>query len=85
MRTSNVGLICDCGYEFAGPGEFRRCEAFITVGGLSGVECPDCGQEWIINEFTAEGLRSYKVDTKHDLRDTPTLNGVPRPHLTWGD
>ena len=56
----NPGLICDCGFEFSGPGEFRNCGAFITGKGTSGVVCPECGQEYI------EG---YPVDTKHDTKD----------------
>jgi len=27
---SNSGLICECGFKFAGAGEFRNCGAFIT-------------------------------------------------------
>ena len=34
---------CKCGFKFAGPGEFRNCEAFITKEGHGGVICPDCG------------------------------------------
>lgn len=47
---------CKCGFEFAGPGEFRNCEAFITDKGESGVVCPKCnatymdGQEIILKE-----------------------------------
>ena len=26
-------MICKCGFEFANPGEFRNCEAFVTDGG----------------------------------------------------
>ena len=37
---------CSCGFQFAGPGEFRNCDAFI-VDGKGGVTCPDCGKHWL--------------------------------------
>ncbi len=37
---------CKCGFKFAGPGEFRNCEAF-TLNGESGVTCPDCGTKYL--------------------------------------
>ena len=55
---SDLGLICDCGFEFAGPGELRNCEGFVTSRGFSGVECPDCGQQYI---------DGYQVDIKHAM------------------
>lgn len=41
-------LLCKCGFKFAGPGEFRNSNAFITKDGESGVVCPKCSQEYII-------------------------------------
>jgi hypothetical protein len=38
---------CKCGFEFAGPGQFRNCEAFVTEQGQSGVICPECGTRYI--------------------------------------
>ncbi len=38
---------CDCGFEFAGPGEFRNCAAFITENGNGGVICPTCGNSYV--------------------------------------
>jgi len=38
---------CKCGFKFAGHGEFRNCEAFITDKGKSGVICPKCGKNYI--------------------------------------
>jgi hypothetical protein len=40
-------MICDCGFKFSGPGEFRNCEAFVTVNGESGVICPICGKTYV--------------------------------------
>lgn len=38
---------CKCGFQFAGPGEFRNCDAFVTKDGHSGVVCPECGTQYI--------------------------------------
>lgn len=38
---------CKCGFEFAGPGKFRNCEAFVTSEGDSGIICPVCGTAYI--------------------------------------
>jgi DNA-directed RNA polymerase subunit RPC12/RpoP len=38
---------CKCGFEFAGPGQFRNCEAFVTEQGQSGVICPECGTRYV--------------------------------------
>ncbi len=35
-------MICKCGFKFAGAGEFRNCNAFITKEGKSGIICPKC-------------------------------------------
>jgi len=40
---------CKCGFKFAGPEEFRNCEAFITEDGESGIVCPDCGTCYVNN------------------------------------
>ncbi len=41
---------CKCGFKFAGAGEFRNCEVFITDRGESGIICPDCGAKYIGSE-----------------------------------
>lgn len=38
---------CKCGFNFAGPGEYRNCEAFITARGRSGIICPECGRAYV--------------------------------------
>lgn len=38
---------CKCGFQFAGPGEFRNCNAFIDGDGDSGVICPKCGKRYV--------------------------------------
>lgn len=38
---------CKCGFKFAGPGEYRNCEAFITTEGQSGIICPDCETAYV--------------------------------------
>ncbi len=38
---------CSCGFQFAGAGEYRNCEAFVTKDGQSGVICPDCGKNYV--------------------------------------
>lgn len=38
---------CYCGFKFAGPGEFRNCEAFITKDGQGGIICPKCGKCYV--------------------------------------
>ena len=37
---------CKCGFKFAGPGEFRNCDAFL-VNGKGGVICPECGTKYL--------------------------------------
>ena len=54
---------CECGYEFAGPGEFRREQAFVTKEGDSGIICPTCGTWYVhtggrwcrVNQMIQEG------------------------------
>lgn len=38
---------CNCGFKFAGPGEFRNCEAFVDSHGHGGIICPDCKQAYV--------------------------------------
>ena len=38
---------CKCGFKFAGPGEFRNCEAFIDSMGQGGYTCPKCGTSYV--------------------------------------
>ena len=38
---------CKCGFKFAGPGEFRNCEAFVTKDGHGGVICPKCKTNYV--------------------------------------
>lgn len=45
---------CCCGFEFAGPGEFRNCEAFVTTDGQSGIICPDCKRKYISGKLVIE-------------------------------
>ena len=35
-------MICECGFKFSNPGEFRNCEVFVTLKGKVGAICPDC-------------------------------------------
>lgn len=44
---SNLNLICKCGFKFAGAGEFRNCQAFVTASGQSGVICPVCSRVYV--------------------------------------
>lgn len=37
---------CECGFKFAGPGEFRNCNAYIAENGKSCVICPECGRHY---------------------------------------
>ncbi len=39
------GRLCDCGFRFAGPGEYRNCEAVRTEHGWF-VVCPECGSKY---------------------------------------
>jgi len=38
---------CTCGFKFAGLGEFRNCDGFVTEQGRSGVVCPKCGKKYV--------------------------------------
>ena len=35
-------MICECGFKFSEPGEFRNCEVLITKDGKSIIVCPKC-------------------------------------------
>lgn len=38
---------CSCGFKFAGAGEYRNCEAFITDKGKGGIICPKCNKAYV--------------------------------------
>lgn len=40
-------MTCSCGFKFAGPGEFRNCQAFIDKDGNSWIICPKCGKTYV--------------------------------------
>lgn len=48
VRTIPLGGKCECGFKFAGAGEFRNCDAFVTKEGKGGIVCPDCGRRYIV-------------------------------------
>ena len=66
------GYKCSCGFQFAGPGEFRNCEAFITEDGHSGVVCPKCGAQYV------DGQRITCVDitggTEREIAESMSEN-----------
>lgn len=48
IEIIKVGDKCPkCGFQFAGPGEFRNADAFI-LDGESGIVCGQCGQAYIV-------------------------------------
>lgn len=51
--ATNLGLICECGFKFSGPGEYRNCEAFVS-NGRSGVICPDCDNSYINGSYVGK-------------------------------
>ena len=52
---------CKCGFKFAGAGEFRNCDAFITNKGESGIICPQCHTKYVNGkEVKIENNRSRK-------------------------
>jgi len=51
---SNLNLKCECGFQFAGAGEFRNCEAFTTKDGQSGVICPKCNNAYVNGAFVGK-------------------------------
>ena len=38
-------MVCECGFKFAGPGEFRNCECYLSDGGWIYI-CPKCKKEY---------------------------------------
>ena len=38
---------CKCGFKFAGPGEFRNCDAFIDENNQGGIICPKCKTAYV--------------------------------------
>ena len=55
---------CKCGFQFAGPGEFRNCEAFITHDGESGVICPKCNAHYVDGvQIRVDGSESSETNT----------------------
>jgi len=40
------GIKCQCGFVFAGPGEFRNCQAYMDDKGQWWLVCPKCGKEY---------------------------------------
>ena len=39
-------MICECGFKFSGPGEYRNCEAERDEDGKWWVICPECGKRY---------------------------------------
>lgn len=37
---------CECGFRFAGAGEFRNCETFLNKEGEWIVICPKCRKQY---------------------------------------
>lgn len=66
---NNVGLICVCGFKFAGPGEFRNCEAFVTGDGKSGVICPECGREYVEGKLSINQIKPKGTKNENQNRD----------------
>ena len=55
---------CECGFQFAGAGEFRNCPAFVTKQGRSGVVCPDCGNCYVGGVFVGKEKEEEKENEK---------------------
>jgi len=45
MKEDNR-LMCECGFKFAGPGEYRNCEAYLDKDDQWWIVCPKCGMEY---------------------------------------
>lgn len=56
---------CKCGFEFAGAGGFRNCEAFITNDGKGGVICPACNQAYVDSMPVNLAEQNKKGDLKN--------------------
>lgn len=37
---------CECGFKFAGPGEFRNCDSYMDKDGQWWNVCPKCKKEY---------------------------------------
>ena len=46
-KIKEEDMVCKCGFKFAGAGEFRNCEAFITKEGNGGIICPKCNTAYV--------------------------------------
>ena len=46
MNDKDKGWKCECGFKFAGPGEFRNCQAYMDDKGQWWLVCPKCGKEY---------------------------------------
>jgi len=53
---------CECGFKFAGAGEYRNCEAFITKEGKSGIVCPDCNNSYV------NGIKVKLIESKGGIK-----------------
>lgn len=63
---------CHCGFQFAGPGEFRNCEAFI-LDGKSGVICPVCKKQYIIQHGRLMEISFSDILSEQEKKDL--ING----------
>jgi len=48
-------MTCKCGFRFAGPGEFRNCDAYVNNAGDGCVICPKCGAHYVMGKPKGEG------------------------------
>lgn len=85
---------CECGFQFAGPGEYRNCEAFTDGMGDSGVICPECrtayvckSGEWVMviledPQTQEDGKledRVKRLEAKHWPESAAPYSRLPRP------
>ena len=54
--------LCKCGFKFAGPGEFRNCEAFISDSGKGGYICPEYGKAYVDGKEVKLETKERKTD-----------------------
>lgn len=38
--------VCECGFKFSMPGEFRNCNAELDKEGQWWIICPECGKRY---------------------------------------
>lgn len=62
-------LKCKCGFKFAGAGEFRNCDAFITNRGESGIVCPKCGAKYIGGRLWNEPTSDNIITTSDNVEE----------------